>query len=99
MFQNLTSEELQFLDRYIEQKVIKIVKEIKKSDYGNMQGWDAKVSSVNGDGTVNAILTIDPTQKVIPNLKNNSGKTLIANDNVYLYSISTLKNAFIGCKK
>jgi len=95
---NLNSEELKELDKYIERKVLKIIKE-RENRYGNMQGWDAKVSSVNEDGTINVILIIDPSENIIPNLKNNTGLALIINDAVQLHSISTLKNAFIGIKK
>jgi len=92
-----TNEELKSLDKYIEQKAQKIIKE-EMNKYGIMKGWSAKVSSVNGDGTVNVKLSTDDIN-VIPNIKNKSGVSLVQNDEVFLFSISSLKNAFIGVKK
>lgn len=91
-----SSEFANFLDNIIEQKVQKIIKE-KLNDYGIMKGWSAKVNVINGDGTINVTLAGDTT--IIPNLKNKSNVTLSVNDEVFLFSISSLSNAFIGIKK
>lgn len=93
----LSNSDLKALDKYIEQKVQKIIKE-ELNKYGNMHGWSAKVSSVNGDGTVNVKLSSDNIN-IIPSLKNKTGVTLVANDEVFLYSISSLSNAYVGIKK
>jgi len=86
----------QFLNNIIEQKVKKIVQS-KLLEYGIMKGYSAIVSSVNPDSTVNIKLAGDTV--VIPSLKNKSNEVLIANDEVFLFSISSLSNAFIGIKK
>ena len=80
--------------------VIKIAEKIAKREnqkYGNVKGWDAIVDSVNIDDTVN--VTLPGEAEIIPNLKNKTDKTLVANDEVYLFSISSLSNAFIGIAK
>lgn len=94
---DFTNEELKGLDKYIEKKVKKIVQE-ELDKYGIMKGWSAKVSSVNVDETVNVTLATD-SAKIIPNLKNKSGIALVENNEVFLFSISSLSNAFIGIKK
>jgi len=91
-----STEFAQFLNNIIEQKVKKIVQS-KLLEYGIMKGYSAIVSSVNPDSTVNIKLAGDTV--VIPSLKNKSNEVLIANDEVFLFSISSLSNAFIGIKK
>jgi len=86
----------ELLGNIIEQKIQKVVKE-EMNKSGNMRGFAAKVSSVNGNGTVNVILAGETT--IIPNLKNKTNQTLVANDEVFLFSISNLSNAFVGIKK
>lgn len=87
-----------FLNDIIEKKVNQIVEQRMKK-YGVMHGWSAIVSSVNTDGTVNVYLAGDKSTNIIPNLKNKSNTTLSANDEVFLFSISSLTNAFVGVKK
>lgn len=86
----------EFLNSMIEQKVDKAVRE-KLNKYGTMRGFYAKVSSVNGDDTVNVTLAGDTT--IIPSLLNKSNQTLIANDEVILFSVSNLTDAFVAVKK
>lgn len=86
-----------FLNEMIKNRVQKEVKE-ELSKFGIVRGWSAKVSSVNGDGTVNVTLATDSVN-IIPNLKNKSGVALIANDEVELRSMSSLNSAYVGIKK
>lgn len=93
-----SAEFARILNTIIEQKVNQIVDQRMKK-YGVMHGWSAIVSSVNSDGTANVYLAGDLTTNIIPNLKNKSNATLSVNDEVFLFSISSLTNAFIGIKK
>jgi len=86
-----------FLNSIIEKKIKTIVKnEMEK--FGNFRGWVATVDSINLDLTANVKLAGD-SATIIPNLKNKSGEVLIAGDEVYLCSISSLSNAYISIKK
>jgi len=91
-----SSEFAQWFNKIIEQKVQKIVSQ-KLAEYGVMKGYSAIVSSVNPNLTVNVTLAGDTT--IIPSLKNKTGVTLIAGDEVFLHSISSLSNSYIGIKK
>lgn len=93
----LNEEFAKFLDNYIEQKV-RLIIQSEMNKYGNWRGWGATIDSVNLDGTINVIIDEEETE-VISNLKNKSGQTLIANDEVYLSSISNLSNAFVSVAK
>ena len=87
-----------FLDQLIEQKIRLILnKELQKS--GFVKSWMATVESVNMDGTVNVMLPADDTT-ILNNKINKSGETLIANDEVFLFSpYGRLDNSYVVWKK
>jgi len=85
----------QFLDKLIDQKVsIKVEQKLK--EYGNVRAWDSIIVSVSGN-TASVKLIGEST--IIPNIKNKSGVVLVAGDEVYLFSLSSLTNAFIAVAK
>ena len=87
----------QLLDETIEKKVNKIVNETLNNKFGIMKGWSGKVSNINSDGTVDVIIV--GQKNPITNLKNKSGQILNISDEVFLYSISSLSNAYVGTVK
>ncbi len=86
-----------FLDKIIERKFESLFDESRLRQYGIMRGFPATVTSVSGS-TASVTLAGDSTN-IIPNLKNKTNQTLVAGDEVFLFTTSTLSNAFIGvCK-
>lgn len=86
-----------FLNNIIETKVKSIIK-IFLQKFGIMKGWSATVVEVNVDETIDVQIAGDSTTTIL-NLKNKSGVSLSAGDEVELHSISSLSNAYVAiCK-
>ena len=84
------------IEYYVERTTRRIFREEFKK-LGALCTYSAIVESVNADGTVNVKLPME--EEVIQNLKNKTNQTLSAGDEVYLYSIRSLSNAFVGVAK
>jgi len=85
-----------FLDDIIEQKVKAIYKRETASS-GLVRSWVATVVSVNGN-LITVKLPGDDVHTIVK--KNKTGQTLVANDEVYLFSPSgDLANAFVAVAK
>jgi len=84
-----------FLNNLIEKKAKEIVQQEMKK-YGNLRAWDSIVTSVNGN-LINVHLIGDLTE--ITGLKNKTSQTLAIGDEVYLYSLSSLSNAYVAVAK
>ena len=86
----------QFINNLIDQKARTTAKE-ESQKYGNVRAWDAVITSVSGN-TANVHLVGEET--IITGLKNKSGVTNLASgDEVYLFSLSSLSNAYIAVAK
>lgn len=91
-----TTEFAQFLNHLIEQKS-KIIIQQELNRYGNLRAWDAIIQTVSGNTASVKLIGDDTT---IIGVKNKSGVTnLVAGDEVYLHSISSLSNAYIAVAK
>jgi len=84
-------EYIKFFQQMIKEEVNK---ELKKLKY--IKAYPAKVINV-GAGVADVKIAGDDT--LIVNLKNKTGETLLANDNVYLFSpTNNLTNLYIAVK-
>jgi|GEM_PF-3018057 len=86
-----------FLNDFTEKKYKMLREKEKQEEYGNVSAWDAIITGFSGN-LISVHLIGETT--VIPDLKNKSGVTnLVIGDEVYLFSISSLSNAFVAVAK